>query len=163
MNKRYVISDPHFGHKNMALHRGFQTVEEHDEHIISMWNSVVKKGDTVYLLGDVTMEKGNYDILDRLNGYKKVVLGNHDSPQHVPNLLKHVNSVCSSFKIKNLLFTHIPIHSSEFEYKAFMKNVHGHVHTNSIKDSRYINVCCENVNYKPILIEDLFGFYKNDL
>ena len=56
-----------------------------------------------------------------------------------------------------------PIHSSEFEYKAFMKNVHGHVHTNSIKDSRYINVCCENVGYKPILIEDLFGFYQNDL
>ena len=36
------ISDLHFGHKGLALNlRGFNSVEEHDSHIITMWNSVV--------------------------------------------------------------------------------------------------------------------------
>ena len=163
MNKRYIISDLHFGHKNMASKRGFSTVEEHDEHIIKEWNKVVNKGDTVWILGDITMEKSNYEILDRLHGYKKVVLGNHDMPQHVTKLLKHVNCVCSSHKLGNLLLTHIPIHPSEFDYKSFMKNVHGHVHTNTIQDERYINVCCENIDYKPILIDNLVGNYNKDV
>ena len=63
----------------MATHRGFQDEFYHDEHIIDQWNRVVNKRDTVYLLGDVTMEKQtNYDILDRLEGRINVVLGNHD-------------------------------------------------------------------------------------
>ena len=73
------IADLHLGHKFMATHRGFASVEEHDEHIITQWNSVVHKRDTTYILGDVTMEKAEqYALLDRLNGAKRVVLGNHD-------------------------------------------------------------------------------------
>lgn len=34
MNKIRFISDLHFGHKNMAIRRGFKDEFEHDEHII---------------------------------------------------------------------------------------------------------------------------------
>lgn len=150
MGQLYVLSDPHFGHHNMAIKRGFANAEEHDEFIVSQWNKTVTKRDTVWILGDITMEKGNYEILDRLNGIKKVVLGNHDKPQHVGKLLEHVNCVCGMFKYHNFIFTHCPIHPSELH--RFAKNIHGHVHENSLQDDRYINVSCEIVDYTPQLL-----------
>lgn len=147
--KIYGISDLHFGHKNMAIKRGFNSAEEHDQHIIDSWNSVVKKGDTVFVLGDITMEKKQgYVYLDKLRGYKKVILGNHDMPQHIPELLKYVNSVCGMFKYKGSILTHCPIHESEIN--RFKLNYHGHVHENSLPDERYVNLSAEVLNYKPI-------------
>jgi len=154
MGKVFIISDLHFSHKNMAIKRGFQDETEHDNFIIEQWNKVVSKKDTVWILGDVTMEKSTpYYLLDRLNGYKKVVLGNHDQPQHIPELLKYVNSVCGMIKLKSFVLTHAPIH--EFELDRFKANIHGHVHENSLSDKRYINVSCEVLNYTPILISEL--------
>lgn len=151
MSKLFAISDLHFGHTNMALKRGFKSVDEHDSFIIESWNKTISKRDVVWILGDITMEKSSpYYLLSRLNGIKKVVLGNHDQPQHVPELLKYVNTVCGMFKYKNLILTHCPIHESEMG--RFSKNIHGHVHEDSLPDKRYINVSCENVNYIPQLL-----------
>jgi calcineurin-like phosphoesterase family protein len=150
----FMFSDPHFGHTNMALKRGFETVEEHDEHIIFQWNKVVCKKDVVYILGDITMEKStNYHILDRLIGLKKVVLGNHDKPQHVKELLNYVNSVCGMIRIRKCILTHAPIHPSEVG--RFALNIHGHVHEESLDDSRYYNVSAEVINYTPIALEEI--------
>ena len=152
-NQIYVFSDPHFGHINMSLKRGFESVEEHDECIVNNWNSVVTKRDTVYLLGDITMEKSNYEILDRLNGHIKVVLGNHDKGKHVPKLLEFVNTVSATERVKECLLTHIPIHPCEIE--RFKLNIHGHTHENSILDNRYSNVSAEVINYTPVLLNTL--------
>jgi calcineurin-like phosphoesterase family protein len=154
MGRILIISDLHLGHANMALKRGFKNVQEHDAFIINQWNSVVLKKDTVWILGDITMEKSsNYFILNHLNGIKKVVLGNHDRPQHVPELLKYVNSVCGMIKLKGFILTHAPIHESELG--RFGGNIHGHVHEKTLDDPRYINVSCEVLNYTPILLESL--------
>ena len=84
MSNIFIIADLHLSHKNMAIKRGFKDETEHDNFIIEQWNSVVLKKDTVWILGDITMEKSTpYYLLNKLNGYKKVVLGNHDQPQHV--------------------------------------------------------------------------------
>ena len=153
-NNIYVISDLHFGHTNMALKRGFETVEEHDQFIIDQWNKVITKRDVVWILGDITMEKKQgYELLAQLKGTKKVVLGNHDRPQDVPELLKYVNSVCGMVKLKGFFLTHCPIHTSELDYRV-RKNIHGHVHENSIDDPRYVNVSCENVGYTPQLLSN---------
>ena len=166
--QKFVIADLHLGHFNMAKKRGFSSIEEHDEFIISKWNSKVSKKDTVYILGDLTMEKSTfYPILDRLNGTKKVILGNHDKPQHIPELLKYVSSVCSSIQEKGTILTHIPIHESELH--RFRKNIHGHIHENLILkpfkflgftlfnrvDKRYICVSCEQINYTPVSFKEL--------
>lgn len=138
----------------MATHRGFKDEWEHDEHIISKWNSIITKRDTVWILGDITMEKSTpYYILDRLNGIKKVVLGNHDQPQHVPELLKYVNHVCAYFEYKGYIFSHIPIHPSEVD--RYIANIHGHNHEESILDNRYFNVACEQIGYTPILFDEI--------
>ena len=153
MSHIHLYSDPHFGHNNMAIKRGFSSSKEMDEYIIKSWNKVISKRDVVWILGDITMEKDNYLILNELNGIKKVVLGNHDMPQHVPSLLKHVNYVCGMFKLKNYILTHCPIHESEIN--RFTKNIHGHTHDIIISDNRYINVCAEVINYTPIRLDSI--------
>jgi calcineurin-like phosphoesterase family protein len=163
------IADLHLSHTNMATRRGFSTVEEHDEHIIAKWNSVVNKRDVTYILGDVTMEKSApYHLLDRLNGLKHVVMGNHDRRQDVRKLLEHVESVAGMVQHKGVILTHCPIHTMELEYR-FKYNIHGHIHDNvvmkdvveygykldPIPDGRYICVSCERVDYLPKTLEEL--------
>lgn len=161
------IADLHLGHTNMAIKRGFDNAYQHDEYIIKQWNSVVHKKDTTFILGDVTMEtKHNYDLLDRLNGKKTVILGNHDMPNHVPELLKHVTKVSGMMKKKfkqervTAFLTHCPIHTREMDYRVGI-NIHGHIHEyvvllpNSKPDKRYICVSCEQIDYTPKLLSEL--------
>jgi calcineurin-like phosphoesterase family protein len=160
MARVFFIADLHLGHTNMATYRGFSTVEEHNEYVIDRWNSVVNKRDTTYILGDVTMEKSApYYLLDRLNGLKHVVLGNHDRRQDVKKLLEHVESVAGMVQYKGIMLTHCPIHPMELEHR-FRYNIHGHIHENQVMrvdvpDERYICVSCERVNYTPKTLEEL--------
>jgi calcineurin-like phosphoesterase family protein len=150
----------------MATRRGFSSVEEHDEHIIAKWNDVVSKRDVTYILGDVTMEKKSpYALLDKLNGRKHVVMGNHDRRQDVEALLKHVDSVDGMVQYKGIILTHCPIHPMELDYR-FPKNIHGHIHDKQvmlgglpieIPDERYICVSCERVDYTPRTLEELLN------
>jgi calcineurin-like phosphoesterase family protein len=167
------IADLHLGHVNMALHRGFSSVEEHDEYIISQWNKKVHKKDTTWILGDVTMESTkSYPLLNRLNGLKKVVLGNHDMPNHIPELLKYVNSVSGMVRYKGLWLTHCPVHDRELEFRV-PRNIHGHIHDKKVmriswsygnasgmeEDDRYLCVSCEQVDYAPISLDELKSKY----
>ena len=40
-------------------------------------------------------------------------------------------------------------------------NIHGHVHDNSLSDSRYINVSVENINYTPINFEEIRELFSS--
>ena len=169
MSNVYIIADLHLGHENMAQHRGFNSAELHDEFIIHQWNSLVNKRDTVWILGDVTMERAkDYQQLGRLNGIKKVILGNHDKPQHVQELLKWVNQVGGIVKYKGAWLTHCPVHPMELDYRV-KYNIHGHIHEKKVlknyrifgktifskPDTRYICVSCEHVDYQPVLLSSL--------
>jgi len=154
-NKRF-IADTHFGHKNMAESRNFKSVEEHDEHIIKCWNTVVSKRDVTVILGDITMEKGNYEILGRLNGIKHVVGGNHDMGQHLKNMLEYVEKFMGCYTKGGDIYTHIPIHTQEIN--RFRYNIHGHLHNEKIEGlyaDKYICVSCEQVDYTPRTLEEL--------
>lgn len=80
---RYYIADLHFFHANMNIkmdHRGFATVEEMNEYMISKWNSKVRKNDEVVIIGDLswgTAEQTN-ELLQKLNGRLYLITGNHD-------------------------------------------------------------------------------------
>lgn len=153
MSRVFGISDLHLGHQNMALKRGFLTVEDHDKHIIESWNKVVNKKDVVYILGDITMENSrHYYLLDKMKGVKKVILGNHDRHQDVNELLKHVSSVSGMDKRNGFILTHCPIHESQLE--RFYMNIHGHVHEKTLQDERYINLSCEVIDYTPVLLSN---------
>lgn len=168
------ISDLHFNHENMSVKRLFATAQAMNEHIIEQWNKVVHKKDVTYILGDITMEKSSgYELLDRLNGIKHVILGNHDRRQDIPKLLQYVNSVAGAIKYKKeFMLTHIPIHPTELYSNRVKYNIHGHVHDNTIKNyewcfltsqdievnnPNYINVCAEVIDYTPKTIKELLS------
>lgn len=68
---KFYISDLHLGHKNILAfdNRPFFSLEEMTETIISNWNSVVSKNDSVYVLGDMFWNNAEIPIvLPRLNG-----------------------------------------------------------------------------------------------
>jgi len=163
MDKSYprFISDLHLGHKNMAIHRGFNNEEECDEHLIKQWNSIIKSPkQLVYILGDISMEKSkDYYKLDKLIGRKIVVLGNHDRHQDIRELLKYVENVAGMIDYKGFILTHCPIHSTELLEK-YRGNIHGHNHDNYIDNLRYFNVACEQINYQPKTIEELIEINK---
>jgi len=153
------ISDLHLGHENMARRRGFKDAEEMNEHIIKMWNATVRPKDITYVLGDVSMEKSShYNLLNRLNGTKHVVLGNHDKRGHSRELLNYVQTVSGVIYLRKhrVILSHIPIHPSELDY-GYSFNVHGHVHSKTLPDSRYINVSAEVIDYTPKTMEELLN------
>ena len=80
--KLYVTSDTHFNHKNIIKYcnRPFNDVYEMNETLINNWNSVVTPEDIIYHLGDFGFgtKEELQEIFDRLNGYKYLIMGNHD-------------------------------------------------------------------------------------
>ena len=79
MSKVYVISDLHFGHRNICKYRTqFTNPKEHDEFICDMWQQTVQKRDVVYVLGDACFTEEGVDLVSKLKGQKLLVAGNHD-------------------------------------------------------------------------------------
>lgn len=160
MSDIWVTSDTHFGHENIIKYsdRPFHNIEEMDEALIENWNRVVKPGDKVYHLGDVWMGSGEraYKNIRRLNGKKRLVLGNHDDARSAP--LQAFQKIClfRSFKEFGLMLTHVPVHpSSIIRAGEGAINIHGHIHTNPSPPGPYKCVCVEQTNYTPVNIEKL--------
>ena len=169
----WVISDTHFDHANILNFkdadgrstRGFDDVEEMNEHMIQQWNSVVKPGDKVYHLGDVLFgtrkEEWMNKNMPRLNGQKRLIVGNHDNIKfHAAGGWWSKIDLWRMWPEFGLLFTHVPVHNSTLgESHRFgegsMVNVHGHIHTNPSPTEFHKCVCVEQVNYTPVNIEDL--------
>lgn len=161
----FFISDTHFSHQNCysflnddgTKMRPWDNCEEADEIMIQNWNAVVKPEDKVYHLGDVGFKNTPCrNILSRLNGRKCLIKGNHDLFK--PSFYnEYFYDIRGCYNFDNYLLTHIPVHPSS---KArFIRNIHGHVHSNQLKDKWYKCVCVECINYTPIAFEDI----KNEL
>lgn len=80
----YFTSDTHFGHERIIslCDRPFTNVENMNENIVHNWNALVRPDDTVYHLGDVALGpiQDSLAIIQRLNGRKIMITGNHDRP-----------------------------------------------------------------------------------
>ena len=165
MRNIFIISDTHFGHENILKFvdseekplRHFSDIYDMNEHMIDRWNKTVKDEDIVYHLGDVYFGKG-HEVLPRLRGRKRLVLGNHDNAKS-EYLQKHFQKIMMwrEFPDFNCVLTHVPIHESSLYKRKY--NLHGHVHKGShrglIEDERYINCCVEVRDYMPVAIEEL--------
>ena len=163
MHYNFFISDTHFGHLNILNFRGldgelirpFSSVEEMDELMVQNWNKTVRKVDKIYHLGDVVMNRRCLPILERLNGRKVLLRGNHDIFK-LKDYTPYFEDICAYKVYSNLgiIFSHIPIHSNQLNGR-FRMNGHGHIHERVIDDKRYINLCVERNNYTPIELEEI--------
>lgn len=164
----WVISDTHFGHRNIIdyCNRPFKDALTMSLAIRDNWNSVVKPDDIVYHLGDVYMgwneQQDIGQFLGSLNGRKRLILGNHDEGKDVV-LHKTFQKIMvwRMFPEFGLLLTHVPVHESALEryeqgkYAYSLVNVHGHIHEKPAPTDLHRNVSVEQINYRPINIEEL--------
>lgn len=167
----WFISDLHLGHSNiLGFHnydgskvRPFSTLKEMHECIFDRWNETVKKGDKVYVLGDVAFGAIGRDVMlnmAHLPGKKKVILGNHDGYQH--SLYGRVFQEIYGFKnINGLWCSHPPIHRQSIAGRNAIGNVHGHLHNNVVGEPGYFNVSCERINYTPINRDEVIAKLKD--
>jgi len=162
--RRFVISDTHFSQDSILNFtddfgyplREFTSSEAMDNCMIDRWNSVVKPEDTVIHLGDVGFSRTSLNIiLPKLNGRKILVKGNHDKFK-LSFYAKHFVDVRSYIfgPYKKFILSHIPIHPASLGDAI---NIHGHLHTRTLDDPQYINVSVEQIDYTPVLLEDLVG------
>lgn len=161
MKERWVISDTHWGHQGVCVFthqdtgikiRPWTDAEEMNEDMIRMWNEVVNPGDRVYHLGDVVINKQYLPIMDRLNGKKILIMGNHDI-FGAKEYLKYFEDVRAYTVYENVIMSHIPLHSDS--KGRFKMNLHGHLHSNVIDDPWYQNVSVEQIGFKPILLTEV--------
>ena len=162
----FLTSDTHFGHDNICRFtrsdgvtklRPWDSAEEMDEAMVEAWNATVGPRDKVYHLGDVVMHRRSLSIMERLNGDKVLIRGNHDIFPDV-DYRKYFRELRAYHVMNGLILSHIPIH--EESLGRFGTNIHGHLHANrvmkdGIVDPRYHCVCVEQTDFRPILFEDV--------
>ena len=137
--------------------------EEGDEIMIKAWNDVVRKGDTVYHLGDVSVSRRGIKLMERMNGRKILIRGNHDIFK-LKDYLTHFADIRGTHKIDRMIMSHYPIHPDSIPHWC-LANVHGHTHANVVTridengnrvvDTRYFNMSVEVAGLAPLPIEEI--------
>lgn len=166
MKRRFYISDLHLGHESAYNgkwgddSRPFSCAAEADVHMMQEWNKVVRPTDTVYVLGDVALNKHSMAILDAMVGRKVLIKGNHDTDK-LGKYTKHFADIRGAYQYAGMILTHIPIHPSCVE--RWTANVHGHLHSKVIDHPQYFNVSVEQLNYTPIEHTELVNRIRQNM
>lgn len=149
----WLISDTHFGHENIIRYCGrpFANAADMDEAIVERWNAVVQPSDHVYHLGDVCMRKPSLAIVGRLNGKKRLIRGNHDILDTKDYLKAGFQEIHGVRVLDGVLFSHFPVHPGSLG--RFAANAHGHIHQQPAPEGRYLNLCVEWTDYRPVPLE----------
>lgn len=156
----FFIGDTHFGHKGVTRFRQqFHDDNEHHETIFNNIMAVAAKRNDIYLMGDVCFNIEYFHYVEEIvKNFQsvKLIIGNHDfertNAPTIHDYLKLNISIHAFVKYKEFWLSHCPIHPNELRGKV---NIHGHVHDKTIIDCNYFNASCENVDFKPISLENI--------
>ncbi|ASV44597.1 phosphohydrolase [Agrobacterium phage Atu_ph04] len=183
----FFTSDPHFGHHSIIKHcrpeflRNTVLPEdeeeqnailrvlalEMDEVLIRNWNTRVKKGDRVWLLGDVAWRADHFleNIRPRLNGTIRLIPGNHDDivAYARSNAFQQIRywKTFTEYDVK-FQVTHVPLMLEDLRFNAQF-NVHGHIHEKPPHTFWHHNICVERTNYAPVHVDELLGDLRKKL
>ena len=170
----WFTADNHFFHKNVITLCGRPFADNREMHhtMIRLWNECVEEDDTIIVVGDFTFGgvQKTANKLDKLNGKKMLVMGNHDWRNHKPDKYEKMgfDHVCKrDFSIlldeTPLIVSHYPYKGSEIDNRVFDTQltdegdwlVHGHVHNAWKKKGRMINVGVDVRGFKPVSLPEI--------
>jgi calcineurin-like phosphoesterase family protein len=184
----FLTSDTHFGHAGICKFtnsdgspvRPWDDVEEMNEEMIKRWNETVGPKDKVYHLGDVVINRRYLTILDRLNGDKVLIKGNHDIFK-LKDYVNYFRDIRAYHVMDGCILSHIPVHKDSIA--RFGANIHGHTHGNRVMktitvhsnpgagdmgydevdviDPDYFSVCVEHTDYRPISFDEVVQKIKD--
>ena len=176
MSNIFLCSDWHFNHSKPFIYeaRGFSSIEEMNEAIIRNHNSIIKKEDVVFCLGDCCLSEKileNKNLIETLNGKIHIIRGNHCSEKRkemyksCKNVVEVVDGKFFNYRKYHFFLSHyltiVGNNDAEKPLKAQVINLYGHTHTKDpfeFFDATHINYnvgmdahdCCP-VNIETIL------------
>ncbi len=186
MSRIWITSDLHIGHNRDFVYqdRGFDSIEEHDNTLVTNWNDLVETDDMVYILGDVMLKHNLQDanftyglsILEKLNGKLIIIRGNHDSLGKIERYKTCVNVVSAgeaalyldypATRGYHFYLTHYPTlvsHKKLKTIKSALINIYGHTHQKErfYKGHPYMYCACMDAHeLKPVLLDDIIEEIK---
>ena len=164
----YYIADMHFYHDKILEYakRPFKNLNEMHEVLIANWNRRVKARDNVYVLGDFAFCRGKRanELLDRLNGKKHLIVGNHDEFLKDKEFDKGKfvwikdHAVIKDGEHEVVLF-HFPIAVWQRRHYGSL-HLYGHVHGDPRKavfplpQGNCANVSADYINFEPVTLKE---------
>lgn len=160
----WIISDTHFGHKNIVKY--CNRPMNHNAIIHDNWVNRITQEDTVFHLGDLAVWYGPeeqywLEAAEDLPGKKYMLRGNHDKLKDekyaewgyivIPEFIQEIGG-------QRVLFSHFPDETRIDEWDV---NIHGHIHNKDLEPRlaatgrRYINVSIEMMDYKPVQLKEI--------
>lgn len=184
-------SDPHFYHKNIIrlCDRPFKDLEEMHETLIRNYNQCVGPDDVCVWVGDCFFASGTRarNIMERLNGKKILVLGNHDKgPEGMMNMgfdwacyemwllisgepvqVKHYPMLPTRWELNCPWWKKLIIKvEDELRYaERRPKNkgqflIHGHTHQKDTFRGKQIHVGVDSNNFRPISLGQIEKYIR---
>lgn len=155
-SRLFFTADTHFNHAIIITYckRPFADAREMDEVMIRNWNAEVRPEDTVIHAGDVGFGLAGLSCVQRLNGRKILIRGNHDY-RHKLRILKQVGFEFvyddahvfrfPEFGNVEFLVSHYPI-----DVPDRIPCLCGHVHDRWKKSGKWLNVGVDVHNFTPM-------------
>jgi len=164
--KTWFTADQHFGHANIIKYcnRPFKDSYEMDKAIIKNYNLLVEKDDIVYFIGDLTLrtiihKQSIRQIVNKLNGKKHLILGNHDKLNPFDYIDIGFISVHTSLEINDFILNHDPADSCINRNKTWLT---GHIHELYKEIKNVINVGVDVWDFKPVDFNDIKALKFDD-
>lgn len=129
--------------------RPFASIEEQNEVIISTCNHFVKEDDTLYHLGDVSIDMEGIALLSRIKAKRRIlIVGNYDEDK-LPELSKHFDDVQMRMTVniggQDYRLNHYPASADKN-----VMNIVGHIHGLWKVQPGMINVGIDAWHFQPL-------------
>ena len=160
----WFTADTHFGHGGALglFRRPFRSVAAMDEAIIERWNERVAPTDDVWHLGDFAVlgaraarEGRAAELLDRLNGTKRLIAGNNDDASRaLSGWVEVADYVETTVEDVPLVLCHYALRSWRGQHKGWW-NLHGHSHGALEPLTRQRDVGVDLHDFAPVRLDTL--------
>lgn len=150
---RYHTSDTHFCHNNIIRFERtqFETIEEHDDYIMSVISKTVTKNDELWHHGDVgKMSDKVIEFFQNLPCKTVLIMGNHD--KQITKCRQAFDEVYIHpvYIHKRILLSHEP-----HPVPPGVINIHGHLHNSKLDSDQHHNISIHVFDYKLMSEKDM--------
>ena len=157
----FFIGDTHFGHVGILdfAMRPQPTIQLHDQELVANWNALVKPTDTVWHLGDFAGDDVPFEyaasVFRKLNGVKRLIVGNHDGDaiQALPWISVDVMRTLVAPGCKVVL-CHYPMRDWNGKHGGDL-HFHGHSHDRLPSSRQSWDCGVDRQGFKPMTFADI--------
>lgn len=163
MPRTFFTADWHLGESRMEiLQRPFSSIEEHEDALITLHNSIVAPDDEVYVVGDVCFDPSRMHRVREFNGKKILIKGNHDRKASDEEFSKYFERIVPEgdgieldYNDMKLFITHYPTRARPDRF-----NLVGHIHAFWKVQLNSLNVGVDVHHFRPLPLDRVPFFFK---